>query len=255
VLIINDFQAVGYGVCNLNPSDYTQLNQAKVQEGFPKAVVGAGTGLGMGYLTKSKFAPFYEVWACEGGHTDFSILGEEDWDLHKFSKKFIEESTNVENLRAKGRIYRVSAERVCAGPAVPMLYAFMKERHKELDSVLEKEMEFDAIESYHIIEAGMKKKDPLCMKVIDKFTALLGQECGNMALKTLPYGGLYLAGGGVTSGIKDYLTGTSVFLDNFYAKGRIEGSMRHVPVFLVKEEANIGLKGAEECAYRLLAHS
>lgn len=52
---------------------------------------------------------------------------------------------------------------------------------------------------------GINNKDPLCMKVIDKFTENFGTECGNLALKTLPYGGIYLIGG-VTGGIKSYLT-------------------------------------------------
>ena len=46
-----------------------------------------------------------------------------------------------------------------------------------------------------IVDNGIKKKDPLCMKVIEKFTEILAVEVGNMALKTLPYGGIYLTGG------------------------------------------------------------
>ena len=65
----------------------------------------------------------------------------------------------------------------------------------------------------------MKKRDPLCLKVIDKFTEILAVEVGNMALKTLPYGGIYLTGG-VTMGIRDYMLHSDTFLENFYAKGR-----------------------------------
>lgn len=91
--------------------------------------MGPGTGLGVGFLTKSKYARFYEVSASEGGHVDFPQQGEEDFELYKFAMKYIPTSDNKENLRARGEIERLSIERVCAGPAVPMLYQFLKERN------------------------------------------------------------------------------------------------------------------------------
>lgn len=60
-----------------------------------------------------------------------------------FSRQFIETSNNIENLRAKGKVGRVSVERLCAGPAVPLIYAFMKQKHPELEAVLEKDKDFD----------------------------------------------------------------------------------------------------------------
>lgn len=92
-----------------------------------KVVVGPGTGLGMGILVKHKDGNLYDPSPSEGGHVDFTVKNQEDYDLMKFAKKFIETSNNVENLRSKGKIDRVSIERLCAGPAVPLIYAFMKE--------------------------------------------------------------------------------------------------------------------------------
>ena len=91
-----------------------------------KVVIGPGTGLGQGILFKKEADGFYEPVASEGGHVDFTVSTEEDWNLVEFSRKFIEHSNNVENLRAKGPIGRVSVERLCAGPAVPLIYSFMK---------------------------------------------------------------------------------------------------------------------------------
>lgn len=71
----------------------------------------------------------------------------------------------------------------------------------------------------------MQTKDPLCMKVVEKFTKIFGTETGNVALKTLPYGGIYLIGG-VTNGIKDYLISDHTFMDAFYNKGRLSDHMR-----------------------------
>jgi glucokinase len=94
---------------------------------------------------------------------------------------------------------------------------------------------FDELTGEMIVDFGIKKRDPLCLKVIDKFTEILAVEVGNMALKTLPYGGIYLTGG-VTHGITEYLLHTDTFLENFYAKGRQEKKMRKMPVFIVKPE-------------------
>ena len=106
--------------------------------------------------------------------------------------------------------------------------------------------------SHDIIAAAIKKKDPLCLKVVEKFSEIFGVEVGNAALKTLPYGGVYLTGG-VTTGMTEYLLHNDTFLNSFYAKGRQEEKMRKVPIFIVKPENKLGLMGTEECARRILA--
>ena len=77
--------------------------------------------------------------------------------------------------------------------------------------------------SKDIIDCAMKQNDPLCMKVVRKFTQALGVECGNFALLTLPYGGIYLLGG-VVNGIEEYLKseeGSQVFMTALCDKGRL----------------------------------
>jgi len=130
----------------------------------------------------------------------------------QFAMNYIENSNNVENLRAKGKIERVSIERLCAGPAVPLIYQFFKSENPELKSVLEEEIPFDQMTSSHIIDAGMNKKDPLCVKVIEKFAEIFAVEVGNTALKTMPFGGIFLVGG-VTNGIMDYIEKDKRFID------------------------------------------
>ena len=97
-----------------------------------KIVLGPGTGLGEAYLCKSEYSSYYEVYPCEGGHTDFSVRSREDFDLLEFAVRFIEESDNIENLRAKGKTDRISIERMCAGPAVPLIYDFMRNKYPEM---------------------------------------------------------------------------------------------------------------------------
>ena len=92
-----------------------------------KVVIGPGTGLGQGLLVKTEAGSLYEPFPTEGGHVDFTVQTQEDWDLVQFGRKFIETSNNVENRRAKAKVGRMSIERLGAGPAVPLYYAFAKE--------------------------------------------------------------------------------------------------------------------------------
>lgn len=189
-------------------------------------MIGPGTGLGMGFLVKSEYSNYYEVCPTEGGHSEYSPRSDLDMEFVNFAKKFIPESKNIENLRANDNIYRVSVERVGAGPAVPMIYKFLEEKNKDLPRVFENEgIPFDNVTCEMIINRGMNDKDPLCLKVIEMFTEIFAVEAANLALKTLPFGGMYLVGG-VTAGIRDYLINNDTFLKNFYRKGRLEETMR-----------------------------
>lgn len=83
--------------------------------------------------------------STEGGHADWSPKSKEDYDLQEFAKHYIETSNNVENKRAKGKIYRISIERLCAGPALPLIYEFMKAKYPELPRIIEKTTKPDDI--------------------------------------------------------------------------------------------------------------
>ena len=202
---------------------------------------------------KSSFGKCYEVYPCEGGHVDFPARSDEDFELLKFAYNYVETSENVENLRGKCKPSRMSIERVCAGPAVPLIYEFFKSKHPETVRTLEtgenSKMPND-IESKDIVKAAFRENpDPLCRMTVEKFAEILAVEVGNHALKTLPFGGVFLVGG-VTHGISDLILNDSRFMELFYAKGRIQDVMKRIPVFLVKPEVELGLLGAEEQAFR-----
>jgi glucokinase len=99
--------------------------------------MGPGTGLGEGILVKGSTSKFYDPIPSEGGHVDFAVRNQEDFELLEFAKVFLEESNNVENLRSKGRVHRVSIERLCAGPALPLIYDFFAKRDHSLERKLE----------------------------------------------------------------------------------------------------------------------
>jgi glucokinase len=77
------------------------------------------------------------VFPSEGGHVDFSVRNKEDFELLEFAKEFIEHSNNEENRRAKGKVTRISIERLCAGPALPLIYDFIAKKNPDLERVLE----------------------------------------------------------------------------------------------------------------------
>lgn len=124
--LINDFAANGYGICLLKLSDAIKLDQNHIDEDAVKVVTGPGTGLGCGFLAKPQHGEYHDIHSSEGGHTDFAVVTEEDWELRKFAIEYIRTSKNVENHSYGKEIKRVCVERLCAGPAVPLLYEFYK---------------------------------------------------------------------------------------------------------------------------------
>ena len=134
-----------------------------------------------------------------------------------------------------------------------MIYEFMKTEFPDLPKILEtgeNAKQPNDIIGKDIMEAGLQKNDQLCMKVIEKFTEIFAVEVGDMGLKTLPYGGIYLVGG-VTWGLSEYLQNNELFMNTFYAKGRLQGVMQKFPVVIVKPQVELGILGAEEACYRL----
>jgi len=118
---------------------------------------------------------------------------------------------------------------------VPLIYEFMKVQFPDLKRVLETEKKADELTSEDIISAGMEGKDELCLKVIQKFTEIFAVEVGNVALKLLPYGGIFLVGG-VAVGIRDYLEKDHSFMHTVFQKGRLSSVVRRIPIYLVKPE-------------------
>ncbi|AFY41208.1 glucokinase [Nostoc sp. PCC 7107] len=244
ISLINDFAAVGYGIFGLSAEDLLTLQPGKQKLAAPIAVIGAGTGLGQGFLMKQ--GDNYQVFPSEGGHADFAPRNELEFQLMKY-------------LLDKHDIQRVSVERVVSGLGIVAIYQFLRDRKHATESPEiaqavrtweqeagqpEKSVDPGAV----IGKAAVQKSDRLSEQTLQLFVDAYGAEAGNLALKLLPYGGLYIAGGIAPKILPLIQNGN--FLLNFTQKGRMRSLLADVPVYIILNP-QVGLIGAALCAARL----
>lgn len=230
VELINDFQAVAYGIEALAPGDLLTLQTGQAQEHGPRAVIGAGTGLGEGYLVWQDGA--YHALPSEGSHADFAPADELQADLWRWLKK---------------RHGHVSWERVVSGPGLEAIYLFLRERGGMAESPLLVAAMAEGDASAAISRFALEHGDPLASAALDLFVAAYGAEAGNLALKILASGGVYVAGG-IAPKIAEHLKAGS-FMRAFRDKGRFAELLATVPVQVVMNP-QVGLLGAEVVANR-----
>jgi glucokinase len=233
VTLVNDFHALAIGISVLPASDLAVLNDAPSDPTGPWVLIGAGTGLGEAVVVRSGNG--YDVLASEGGHTDFAPRNELEIDLLRFLLK---------------RHARVSYERVVCGRGLVSLYEFMRERSPEAESpAVSKEMAGASGDLAPIISRhGLAGDDPLCTQVLSLFVSIYGAEAGNLALKVVARGGVFVAGGIAPKILPKLLDGT--FRSSFVAKGRLSPLLEATPVKVVLN-SDAGLLGAATLAARL----
>ena len=236
ISLINDFEAVGYGVLGLSESDLHVLQAGHPQEKAPIAVLGAGTGLGQGYLIHT--GESYQVFGSEGGHADFAPRSELEFQLSRY-------------LLNKHNIERISAERVVSGQGVVAIYQFLRDRQfaaesaevgevvRAWESQVRREKTVDPAAA--IAKAALENRDLLSEKTMQMFVESYGAEAGNLALKLLPYAGLYIAGG-IAAKILPLIQ-EGGFLNAFIHKGRMSSILKRIPIHIVLNP-QVGLIGA-----------
>ncbi|MFN6035183.1 MAG: glucokinase [Dolichospermum sp.] len=244
ISLINDFAAVGYGIFGLNKQDLLTLQVGKYQSTAPMAIIGAGTGLGQGFLIKQ--GQDYQVFPSEGGHADFAPRNELEFELLKY-------------ILTKYDIQRVSVERVVSGLGIISIYQFLRDRKIATESPVianaVRTWEQEAGKSEKTVDPGalignaaLEKSDRLSEQTMQLFIEAYGAEAGNLALKLLPYGGLYIAGG-IAPKILPLIQDGS-FLASFTQKGRMGSLLEEIPVFMILNQ-QVGLIGAALSASRL----
>ncbi|HEY9879102.1 MAG TPA: glucokinase [Leptolyngbyaceae cyanobacterium] len=244
VRLINDFEAVGYGILGLRPEDLCTLQSGEYLATAPIGVIGAGTGLGQGFLIP--LGNSLTVFPTEGGHSDFAPRSELEFQLLKY-------------LLDKHQISRVSVERVVSGQGIVSIYQFLRDRQyatesAEIANVItawerQTGMQTKTVDPAAAIAlAAIEKRDRLSRKTMEIFVEAYGAESGNLALKLLPYGGLYIAGGIAAKNLT--LMQDDLFLRAFNQKGRVSHLLEKVPIHIILN-SQVGLIGAALCAVRL----
>lgn len=227
VHLLNDLQANANGLKALKKEELFLIQAGKKQEGN-QALLSAGTGLGEAGLfwNGHEHLPF----ACEGGHTDFAPRNSLEIELLLYAKK---------------KFDHVSYERIVAGPGLHLLYEFLLETGREKRSKEVAEAMKGKDPSAAIGEFGLQNKDSACIHTIDWFLSLLGAEAGNLALKFLSLGGLFL-GGGIAPRFATHFA-KSDFLRSFADKGRFKSLLESIPIYIVMND-NTALLGAARYA-------
>ncbi len=212
--LLNDLEATASGLPALGEADLLTLHAGAAGASGNAAVIAAGTGLGEAGLfwDGRRYRPF----ATEGGHASFSPRDEMEIALLRHLQQ---------------RHAHVSWERIVSGPGLVMLHEFLcLYRHAQMPDWLQDEMRRGDAAAV-IADAALAGRDELCVETLDRFVRLYGAEAGNLALKVMSRGGLYL-GGGIAPKILPLLY-SGVFLDAFFDKGRMRPLLEAMPVRVI----------------------
>lgn len=229
--LINDFEAVGYGIEALGRRALTLLQKGQLVRRGPRAVIGAGTGLGQGILVWHD--DHYQPIATEGGHANFAPVNDVQIDL----ARFLLQTTGCS-----------SWELLLSGQGLALLYDFLRRRGELRESpalagILQRDDPAAAI-----THAALQTNDPLANQAVDLFVDIYGAQAGNLALTVGATGGVYVAGGIAPKIISRLTNGR--FMRAFLDKGKMKSYVAAIPVFVVTQP-EVGLMGAVRAAARL----
>ena len=225
VVLMNDLGATGHSLGHLPPEEFCVLNPGKPEPGGTRALIAAGTGLGQSILIWD--GARYRVVPSEGGHSDFAPHTEQQIELLRFMRR---------------RYPQVSWELILSGRGFRTLHEFLGPdvKHHSFEDP-------GADPAPEITKLGLAKECPVCADTLDLWTSVYGAEAGNLALKVLALGGVYIAGGIAVKILDKIKDGT--FFNAFKDKWKFEALMSNIPVSVVLNES-APLLGA---AYEALA--
>ena len=229
IRLINDVEAVGYGISTLGDHDVHTLQTGRALAQANCLVIGAGTGLGVAVMVWCDGR--YRVMPTEGGHVDFAPVSGLQCELYRF---------------LAGEQGRVACEHVLSGPGLVNIYRFLHHYHQGDETVL---------------TALLAKQDPgaaialaadegnrLAEEAVTLLVDVYGAQAGNYALATMARGGVYVAGGIAPKLLVRLQTGR--FLEQFNNKGKMADLMKDMPVKVVLD-SNVGLHGARQVVCEL----
>jgi glucokinase len=232
VKLINDLEANAWGIPALATKDLVPLNRVATASGN-QAVISAGTGLGEAgmYWDGSN----YHVFACEGGHSDFAPRNDLEVELFRYLEK---------------QFGHVSNERVLSGPGLVNVFDFLRDSGRGAPPEWLREEIQKSDPAAAISRAATEGKCALAEQALDLFIAVYGAETGNLALKLLAIGGVFV-GGGIAPKILSKLVNGSAFMEAFVSKGRLRPLMETIPVKVIVNDETALLGAARYAALNL----
>lgn len=212
VSLLNDLESTAYGMLYLKEEEFVNLNPAAADIKGNRAVIAAGTGLGeaMLYYDGERYHPM----GSEGGHCDFAPQTPLQDELLVWLRGHYHE--------------HVSVERILSGIGIATIYEFLKEKGIASESQSLQTIDAKSDKSAKISWCAMEENDPLSLKSMELFLEIYGAEAGNLALKSLSLGGLYI-GGGIAPKILPLLENTT-FYNTFINKGRFKEILQKMPL-------------------------
>lgn len=221
VRIINDFEAIGFGLANLEPSDFYQLQTGLPDATGTRALIGAGTGLGVAIITRC--GRRWQVLPGEGGHVDFAPRDAVQQALLDYLLQ---------------QTARVSVEMLLSGPGLERIYEFICFQHDiDPDSARRS--------AASISSTALMGMDPLAVKSLELFVEIYGAQAGNLALISMATGGVFIAGG-IAPKILSLLD-SERFLKAFCDKPPMNELLQSMPIRVVLN-TRCGLLGAVQVA-------
>jgi glucokinase len=225
IVLMNDLGATGHSIEHLAQEEFAVLNPGRPEPGGTRALIAAGTGLGQSILVWD--GSRYRIVPSEGGHSDFAPHTDQQIELLRFMRR---------------RYPQVSWELILSGRGFRTLHEFLapQVKHASFEDP-------DADPAPEITRLGLAKTCPVCVETLDLWTCIYGAEAGNLALKVLALGGVYVAGGIAVKIIEKIKDGK--FFSAFRDKWKFESLLSNIPVSVVLNES-APLLGA---AYEALA--
>jgi glucokinase len=233
VTLVNDLVAMANAVPLLEANDLYTLNEGKAEANGTLAIIAPGTGLGEAFLTWD--GSRYRTQPSEGGHTDFAPTNAAEIELLRYLLR---------------KFDHVSFEQVCSGIGLPHVYAYCRDCGQyEEPSWLAEQLAAAKDRTPIIIKNALSTDNAvaLCVATLKMFAVILAAEAGNLALKVLSTGGIYI-GGGIPPRILPFLK-DSLFMQAFEHKGRFSSMLSAIPVHVVLN-AKLALLGAAYNGFR-----
>jgi len=215
VVLVNDLVATATAVPLLGPADLHPIRPGLPEPGGPIAVIAPGTGLGEAFLLWD--GQHYRAHASEGGHADFAPDTPQEMRLLAFLQP---------------ELGHVSYEAICSGLGIPNLYRFLKQEGAAEPDWLRTRLAAAADPTPVIMDTALNQTEsaPICQDTLRLFVKILGAEAGNLALKIMATGGVYLAGGIPPRILTALETGLPAPFTN---KGRLSHVLQKIPVQVI----------------------